>query len=121
MGLLVGDGARRIAVVRNLLAHNADRNPRFSADTTGLVVNNLIYNVRHRGLDLGGDGSPIWVSAMGNVYLPGRDSRRSLRTVVVTNDHPETRLYVADNVGPHSTGKPWSAVDNRVGDHIRNN
>ncbi len=119
MGLLVGQKARRIGVVRNLLAHNTDRNPRFAEDTTGIVVNNLMYNVRHRALDVGGDGEPIWVSVIGNVYLPGRDARKSIPTVVVTNDHPETRVYVADNVGPYAKGDPWSVVDNRVGEWIR--
>ncbi len=119
MGMLAGKHSRRIAVVRNLFAHNGARNPRFSADSSGLVVNNLIYNVRHRAVDMGGDEGPSWLTAIGNVYLPGRDSRSDIKTVVVTNADPATRLYVADNTGPYQTRDPWSVVDNRPGKNIR--
>jgi hypothetical protein len=42
MGLLIGDGARNISVIRNLLAHNDWRNPRIQSSDGVDVVNNLI-------------------------------------------------------------------------------
>ncbi len=119
MGMLAGKHTRRVAILRNLFAHNSARNPRFSADTSGLVVNNVIYNVRDRALDMGGDEGPIWLTAIGNVYLPGRDSRSDIKTLVVTNDDGRTRLFVADNAGPSQGRDPWSLVDNRPGKNIR--
>ncbi len=43
-GSLIHDCCRNIAIIANLYAHNADRNPYFKAETTGIIVNNLIYN-----------------------------------------------------------------------------
>ncbi len=119
-GLLAGKHSRRIAAVRNLFAHNMARNPRFSGDSSGLVVNNVIYNSRHRAIDMGGDDEgPIWLTVIGNVYLPGRDSRAEIKPVVVTNDSGATRLFVAGNDGPYASANPWSVVDNRVGKRIK--
>ena len=44
MGSLIHDFCREIAIIGNLYAHNANRNPYFKAFTTGVIVNNLIYN-----------------------------------------------------------------------------
>ena len=44
MGTLVMDDAKRVAVIGNYYAHNSERNPWYKANTTGVVVNNLIYD-----------------------------------------------------------------------------
>jgi hypothetical protein len=43
-GLLVGTHSRRVAVIRNIFAHNHDRNPVVTADASALVVNNFVYD-----------------------------------------------------------------------------
>ncbi|MEP4534988.1 MAG: hypothetical protein ABJ004_17975 [Cyclobacteriaceae bacterium] len=43
-GTLVFDNSQEILISGNLYAHNKDRNPFFKANTTGLIVNNLIVN-----------------------------------------------------------------------------
>lgn len=119
-GMLVGNGQRRIASLRNLFAHNGGRNPRFSGDSSGLAVNNVIYNSGNAAIMMGdsGDG-PALLAVVGNVYLPGHDSRPQRRTVRADNGHRKTQLFVDDNIGPYSSDDPWSAVDNRAGRHIK--
>lgn len=122
-GMLVGHGQRRIASMRNLFAHNDIRNPRFAADSTGLVVNNVIYNPWLEAVDMGGavesgDG-PVLLSVAGNVFIPGLNTRPQLRMVLARNGDQAARLFVADNIDPHSTDDPWSVVDFRAGTHIK--
>ncbi|MBN2544710.1 MAG: right-handed parallel beta-helix repeat-containing protein [Spirochaetes bacterium] len=45
-GTLVHDFCTDIAVIGNFYAHNVDRNPYFKAHTTGVIINNLIYNTK---------------------------------------------------------------------------
>ena len=49
-GSLIHDNARDILIVRNLYAHNNERNPLFKGGTEGVVVNNLIYNPGQRAV-----------------------------------------------------------------------
>lgn len=121
-GMVVGHGHRRIASVRNLFVHNEIRNPNFVADATGLVVNNVIYNPWLEAIDMGGvesGGGAILLSAIGNVFMPGLDTRPEMKLVLARNGDQATRLFVADNIDPHSTDNPWSVVDFRVGTYIK--
>jgi hypothetical protein len=43
-GSLIHDNVTDVLIVGNLYAHNLERNPLFKGGTTGLVVNNLIYD-----------------------------------------------------------------------------
>jgi hypothetical protein len=43
-GLLIGAHSRRIAVLRNVFAHNDDRSPVVTADASALVVDNFVYD-----------------------------------------------------------------------------
>lgn len=119
-GMIVGHGQRRIASVRNLFAHNDIRNPMFTDDSTGMVVNNVIYNSWLEAVVMGGGvetgTGPVLLTVAGNVYLTGSNSRPERRTIMAKNDYPETRLFVADNIGPYSSGDPWSVVDFRISD-----
>ncbi|MGH9381473.1 MAG: pectate lyase family protein [Thermoanaerobaculia bacterium] len=120
-GMIVGYGQRRVSVLRNLFAHNGDRNPKFTKDNSGLVVNNVIYNVGNAAITTGAPppAAPTLLSVVGNVYIPGQDSRRSRQMVLAQNGHRDSRLFVDDNIGPFGNEDPWSVVDNRVGRHIR--
>lgn len=44
MGTLVMDDVKRVAVIGNYYAHNSERNPWYKANSSGVVVNNLIYD-----------------------------------------------------------------------------
>jgi len=44
MGTLVMDDCTNVAIIGNYYAHNYERNPWFKGNTSGIVVNNLIYD-----------------------------------------------------------------------------
>lgn len=87
-GLLVHDFASEIAVIGNLFAHNARRNPYFKANASGAIVNNLIYNPDSAAIQLGYIDDE-WreakfkphnprVSVVGNLLYYGRDTYSDL-------------------------------------------
>lgn len=105
-GLIVGDGNRRIAILDNLFAHNADRNPEVKGGGTVVVANNVIYNWDPRldatelGLDEYLPGEATLASVVGNLYLRGPDmpAGETAHAVETLAAIPEgTRLYLADN------------------------
>ena len=109
-GTLIHDFCRDIAVVGNLYAHNAQRNPYFKAFTTGVIANNLIYNPGDRAIQLGYVNSE-WngarftpencrVSIVGNVLYKGQDSRENLAMVSNRGD-----AYMSDNLAFDKAGE----------------
>jgi len=105
MGVLVYTGARNVRIVRNLFAFNRDRNPRFSVDTTGEVVNNVIASwgdklkpsfwntVNLSDLTL---GKPVFLNVVGNYFLRGSGS--GVGHNVYAEKAPGTsRVYIAGN------------------------
>lgn len=96
-GLLIGDGSKRVAVIRNVLAHNNSRNPRIKGDTSALIVNNLIYNGRGY-LTIGSRAGPALVSAIGNVFIAGVDTPASTFAINLAGGAARgTKVYVRDN------------------------
>jgi hypothetical protein len=81
MGALVGERSRRVVFQRNVLMSNRDRHVRWKSNTSGAMVNNVVYNwgggtsgwnvnnVTAASTDL-----PILQDFVGNVYLPGPDT-----------------------------------------------
>jgi hypothetical protein len=117
-GSLIHDGCRNIAIVANLYAHNVDRNPYFKAETTGVIVNSLIYNpgraiirVSFPKSEWQGRPTPAEgrVSVVGNVLIAGGDTRSSLPMIAGTGE-----IYEQDNVAQGRDGKPVLVLDPRV-------
>jgi len=117
-GSLVHDYCRNIAVVANLYAHNADRNPYFKAETTGIVVNNLIYNpgravirVSFPPSEWKGRTTPAEgrISVVGNVFIAGADTRPALPMVGGTG-----AVYEQDNRAEGPADRPRLVVDPQV-------
>jgi pectate lyase len=110
MGSLIHDFCQEIAIVGNLYAHNHQRNPYFKAHTTGVIVNNVIYNPGRYAIQLGfapGEwvGSkylprPPRLSIVGNVYLQGADTRAGLPMVERPGE-----VYLADNIALDRDGQ----------------
>lgn len=95
-GLLVHDYVQQVAVIGNLFAHNDRRNPYFKAHATGVVVNNLMYNLGNAAVQLGyiadewkgsdmEPGNPR-VAVVGNELRYGRDSYSDLPLVAYQGD-----------------------------------
>ncbi len=102
-GSLIHDYCTNIAIVNNLYAHNVERNPYFKAFTTGVVVNNVIYNPGRRAVKVSfpeGEwrDEPIKprnarIAVVGNVLIKGADSNESMAMVADKGD-----VYMNDNI-----------------------
>ena len=109
-GSLIHDFCRDIAIVGNLYAHNEMRNPYFKAYTTGVIVNNLIYNPGRVAIQLYYSKSE-WknaryepencrVSIIGNVLYSGANTREDMALVASMGD-----AYLKDNLAFDTKGK----------------
>ncbi len=120
-GSLIHDFCREIAIIGNLYAHNVQRNPYFKAFTTGVIVNNLIYNPGSRAIQLSFSDSEFGstnlvpqnarVSVVGNVMVHGEDTRSGLALVSSKGD-----AYLDDNIALDRTGAaaPLTSGDIRI-------
>lgn len=111
MGSLIHDHCTNIAVIGNLYAHNNDRNPYFKAHTTGVIVNNLIYNPGRAAIRLNWVPAE-WknakirpanarVSIVGNVMYAGANTTPGLAMIAQKGD-----AYMEDNLAFDRDGKP---------------
>lgn len=98
-GMLIGDRAQRVSVIRNLFAHNRTRNPAVKGGASALIVNNLIYNPGTMAIRLVGveKTGPLHVSIVGNVVHRGPSSKTKLKTVYVKRMDPRTTIYLSSN------------------------
>jgi len=102
-GMLIHDFCRDIAIVGNLFAHNGMRNPYFKAHSTGVIVNNLIYNPGRVAIQLYYSKSE-WknaryepencrVSIVGNVLYTGKNTNEKMALVAAMGD-----AFMKDNL-----------------------
>lgn len=118
-GSLIHDFCRDIAVVGNLYAHNVRRNPYFKAHTTGVIVNNVIYNPGAAAIQLNYsagewkdsevDPSNCRVSIVGNVLVHGSNTKRNLPLVARRGD-----AHMEDNLASGPDGKPVPLVSGGI-------
>ena len=106
-GVLVGEKARGVVFVGNLLASNVDRNIRWKYDTRGEMINNVIYgwggssNWNTTNLsDLENKDIGTYLDVIGNVYQPGSQGLNDAYAVYTENTPSGTRLFVSDNIAP---------------------
>lgn len=99
-GLLIGDHARRIAVIGNLFAHNQNRNPFVKGDVSALLVNNVVYDPGELAIHFGDreKSGPSKTTAIGNVFIPGPSTEKHVLLFTLLIDlHRGTRVYAMDN------------------------
>ena len=90
-GSLIHDNATGIVFERNVWAHNVERSPLVKGGAQVLMVNNLIYNPKHRAvhynlMDLEWAGhAPVTgeITAVGNVYRGGNDTDPGLPFLMI--------------------------------------
>jgi hypothetical protein len=106
-GVLVGEKARNIIFVGNLIASNVDRNIRWKYDTRGEMINNVVYgwggstNWNTTNIsDLENKDIGTYLDVIGNVYRPGPQGLQKAYAVYTENTPSGTRLFVADNIAP---------------------
>ncbi|MCP8900862.1 right-handed parallel beta-helix repeat-containing protein [Gilvimarinus xylanilyticus] len=118
-GILIHDYVQEVAVIGNLFAHNDRRNPYFKAHASGVVVNNLMYNLGNAAVQLGyveGEwdgkdrrpGNPK-VAVVGNDLRYGRDSYSDLAMVAYQGD-----VYLRDNQVLNLDGEPMPQVQGDI-------
>ena len=117
-GSLIHDHCTEIAIIGNLYAHNDRRNPYFKAYTTGVIVNNLIYNPGNAAIQVG-FYPPEWVnrptpkpprlSIVGNVMMQGKDTLKPLPLV----SHM-AEAYMEDNLVFQKDGSPGRLTGGKI-------
>lgn len=118
-GSLIHDYCRDIAVIGNLYAHNVQRNPYFKAFTTGVIVNNLIYNPGTAAIQLGlvpqewketdifpGTGR---IAVVGNVLIYGQDTSSGVPLLSYWGD-----AYLEDNQAWNTDGKSVRMTKDKI-------
>ncbi len=119
MGFLVGDRTRKLSIIGNLLAHNDERQPLIKAGSSVLCLNNLVYNPGGGGyVGVGIDGEkikePAYLSAVGNVFYAGPNTRKysdGSRVAYVASEKSAagTKVYLEDIY--HPNGDVWRGPD----------
>jgi hypothetical protein len=113
MGTLVHDYCTDVAIIRNLYAHNNERNPWFKGFCTGVIVNNVIYNPGKWAMRLGfvpheWDSSGISpqipaVSIVGNYMKYGPNTLSGLSMI---GSNSGGNAYLEDNQCIDKSGNP---------------
>jgi hypothetical protein len=104
-GPLLGPHGHRVALIRNVMAHNINRYPTVTGDTTTLILNNLIYNSQAEVMDFydyNNEGT-LSSSIIGNVQINGPNTPVAPNYVypmiyLNANLKPGSQVYTADNV-----------------------
>ena len=101
-GFLIGDYAKKVALINSVFAHNYDRHPFLKGGTSSVVLNNLFYNFgQPYGTRLGSTDSssagPILTTIQGNIYIKGPDTSSSSDAVSLSTAASGSQWYVNDN------------------------
>jgi hypothetical protein len=119
---LIGQYSSRVAIVGCLFVNNDDRNAYFKGLSSGVFVNNLVYNWgQNPGTYLADpDGlGPTFASFVGNWYRPGPNTT-NVRMQFYATCATGSLLYVDDNSATNANGglppvDPWTLVNNAFG------
>jgi hypothetical protein len=98
----------RISLVRNLFAHNRDRNPDVKGTGSGPIeiVNNVFYNPNSQFGEFYDDEGDLRINYIGNTALSGPSTRREEPpyAVEIYNDRSpdfDVMVHVRDNIDGH--------------------
>lgn len=125
-GILFGSNDGSVAMIGNLLAHQAERNP-LSQAARFVFVNNVVYNRANMDIELQSSNGRVTANAIvGNVFIRGGDYALERRPVYVRTDGslgllPGSRVHVKDNVSQETNGDAWSVVGLQNGSMLRAN
>ena len=112
-GSLIHDNATGIVFYRNVWAHNVERAPLVKGGAQVLMVNNLIYNPKHRAVHYnlmnlewtGHEYVAGQITAIGNVMRGGNDTDEGLPFLMLGGDG-DLEYYGKDNLAVDRHGKP---------------
>ncbi|MBN8842388.1 MAG: pectate lyase [Sphingomonadales bacterium] len=112
-GSLIHDNTSGIVFYRNVWAHNVERAPLVKGGARVLMINNLIYNPKHRAvhynlMNLEWVGHPYvtgQITAVGNVMRGGNDTDEGLPFLMLGGDG-DLEYYGKDNLAVDRHGNP---------------
>ena len=93
-GMIIGPYSKNISLIRNLMAHNAQRNPLLSEGSETMLLNNVVYNYQ---IATSARAIGIKTTIVGNVYIEGPDTR-PLSPVLLYSAEKGSQCYLRDNV-----------------------
>lgn len=115
---LLGSNPRKpqkISFIRNLCAHNGDRNPdvNFMPHSCIELLNNVFYNAASQFTEVHEVAGGTSVSIIGNYYKKGPDSRANIAAVdrVLVSGTGQSEIFLADNKLDHVPQLKTSTVD----------
>jgi pectate lyase len=111
-GSLIHDHVNEVLIVRNLYAHNYERNPMFKGGARGQVINNLIYNPGQRAVHynliaeewFGHRYSVGEVVMRGNVMRAGPSTQEL--AFFMAGGSGDVRVFADDNLAVDRLGRP---------------
>ncbi len=115
MGSLIHDSVTEVAVTDNLYAHNNDRNPWFKGGTTGVIINNFVYNPGTWAIRLGynpkeweGREAPPapMLAIMGNVMQHGANTPAGKGFIGSNAPDRQGDAWMNDNLAFAANGAP---------------
>ena len=116
MGVLVGDGVKRVSLHNNLIANNYDRNPRLKPGAELEFINNVVYGWGGKSSwnqtnlsDTEKTGRAAKLAFVGNYFKPGPWSPVGA-SVYAKPASAGSKVYVLSNIGPTRTtdsGSEW--------------
>ena len=105
-GLMIGDGSKRISILRNVLAFNEERNPYLKPDTSTEFINNVVYGWGPNGgwslcniSNYDNSSLPIELTFIGNTYKPGPSSA-PLWPLYAKSTPLGNQIFEADTIAP---------------------
>jgi hypothetical protein len=117
-GVLIGPVNGNATLAGNLFTDMESRNP-MTAATRAVIVNNVIYNWGNTAVDLQSRGDVTVNSVVGNVFIPGPNTRSSFAPIGLRADastlRPGAKVFISDNAGPSATSDPWSLAGSIYG------
>lgn len=106
-GVFIGEGARGVVFVGNLLAANYDRNIRWKYDTQGAMINNVVYGWggttswnTNNVSDLENRDIPTYLDLIGNVFRAGPSGLQSAYAYYSQNTPSGSRFFIKDTIAP---------------------
>jgi pectate lyase len=111
-GLLIGgkgNNPKNVAIIKNLFAHNHERNPQLKGGTTAVVANNLVYNSNNQYSWILASRDKVEEtnlgSFIGNVGKDGPDALNATFIRISPTILPGSRFYQEDNL---HLSRPWA-------------
>lgn len=92
-GPMVGTGGKKVTFYANLIANNRWRNPAFQSNTSGEIVNNILYGWMTGSITVqGGGNGPSFVNILSN-YTKPHTSCSTVKGIYLSSPDSGSKIY----------------------------